>query len=171
MIALTIGVTLLVRPIDTAHSMATFSVQHVYVERVTGTVPIVDGTVTVDAKTLMPTKVAATLDATKLRTGDDDRDAALQAPDWFDTKKYPEWTFTSTGVTPTGPASCTIEGELTVHGITQPQRLDVTVAGTPDHPEYRAVAHVDRHQFGMSVTRLDPVIGNPVDVTLDVVLK
>lgn len=171
MIALLLGVTLLARPIDAAHSTATFSVQHVYVERVTGTVPIVDGTVSLDPKTLMPVKVTATLDASKLRTGDGDRDGALQAPDWFDTKQYPTWSFTSTSVTPAGPSACTIEGQLTMHGVTQPERLDVTIAGTPDRPEYRAVAKIDRKTFGMSVTRLDPVIGNPVDVTLDVVLK
>lgn len=171
MIALLLGVTLLARPIDAARSTATFSVAHVYVEHVTGTVPVIDGTVTFDAATLMPVKVTATLDATKLHTGDDDRDAALQSPDWFDTKKYPTWTFTSSGVMPAGPSSCTIEGLLTMHGVTQPERLDVTIAGTPDRPEYKAVAKLDRKTFGMSVTRLDPVIGNPVDVTLDVVLK
>lgn len=171
MIALLLGVTLLARPIDASHSSATFSVQHIYVERVTGTVPIVDGTVTYDAKTLMPVKVTATLDASKLHTGDDDRDGALQSPDWFDAKKYPTWSFTSTSVTPDGPSSCTIEGMLTMHGVTQPERLDVTIAGTPDRPEYRAVGKIDRKTFGMSVTRLDPAIGNPVDVTLDVTLK
>lgn len=171
MIALLLGVTLLMRPIDAAHSSAAFSVQHVYVEHVTGTVPIVDGTVTFDAKTLMPIKVTATLDATKLHSGDDDRDGALQSPDWFDTKKYPAWTFTSTSVMPAGPSSCTIEGLLTMHDVTQPERLDVTIAGTPERPEYRAVGKIDRKTFGMSVTRLDPVIGNPVDITLDVVLK
>ena len=171
MIALLFAVTLLARPIDAAHSKAAFSVQHVYVERVTGSVPILDGTVTLDAKTLMPVKVTATLDATRLHSGDDDRDGALQSPDWFDTKKYPAWTFTSTSVTPAGPSSCTIEGLLTMHGVTQPERLDVTIAGTPEHPQYHAVGKIDRKTFGMSVTRLDPVIGNPVEVTLDVVLK
>ena len=171
MIAVLLGVTVLAHSIDPAHSTATFSVQHVYVEHVTGTVPIADGTVTFDTTTLAPTKVTATLDATKLRTGDDDRDAALQATDWFDTKKYPTWSFTSTSVTPAGPSSCTIDGLLTMHGVTHPERLDVTIAGTREHPLYHAVAKIDRKVFGMSVTRLDPVIGDPVDVTLDVVLK
>ena len=58
-----------------------------------------------------------------------------------------------------------------MHGVTRPQHLDVTIAGTAERPEYRAMAKIDRKAFGMSVTRLDPVIGNPVDVTLDVVLK
>jgi polyisoprenoid-binding protein YceI len=171
MIAVLLAATLLTLHVDAAHSTATFSVQHIYVERVTGTVPIVSGDVTLDPKTLVPASVTATLDATKLHTDDPDRDAALQGPDWFDTKRFPQWTFTSASVQPDGPSSYTIDGTLTMHGVSRPQRLQVTIDGTPERPEYRAVAHVDRHAFGMSTTRLDPVIGNPVDVALDVVLK
>ena len=36
---------------------------------------------------------------------------------------------------------------------------------------YHAVGHIDRHAFGMKGMRLDPVIGEIVDVTLDVALK
>jgi hypothetical protein len=39
------------------------------------------------------------------------------------------------------------------------------------HPEYRAKAQIDRHAFGTVRTRLDPTIGNTVDITLDIVLK
>jgi polyisoprenoid-binding protein YceI len=165
-----LAAVLLARHIDPVQSTASFGVQHVYVERVAGTIPILGGDVTIDPATLLPAAVSATLDATKLRTGDDDRDAALQGPDWFDTKRFPTWTFTSTAVHPTGAASCVIDGSLTIHGVTQPEQLAVTVSGTPERPAYRATARIDRHAFGMRVTRLDPVIGNPVDVTLDVVL-
>jgi hypothetical protein len=49
--------------------------------------------------------------------------------------------------------------------------LAVVVQGDSSHPQYHAVAHVDRHLFGMAVTRLDPAIGATVDITLDVTLK
>ena len=48
---------------------------------------------------------------------------------------------------------------------------DVTIKGDATHPVYHAVGHIDRQAFHMSVTRLDPVIGKIVDVTLDIVLK
>ena len=58
-----------------------------------------------------------------------------------------------------------------MHGVTQPERLDVTVIGDPLHPEYRAKAQIDRHAFGMLRTRLDPTIGSTVDITLDILLE
>ena len=64
-----------------------------------------------------------------------------------------------------------MDGLLTIHGVARNEHLDVTVAGTPAHPSYRATGTIDRHAFGMPVTRLDPVIGGSVDVILDVTLK
>lgn len=157
--------------IDAQKSKAQFSVQHVYVERVVGTVPIAGGTVVLAGGSPLPLKVTAVLDATQIRTGDDDRDGVLQTPEWFDTKKYPTWTFASTKISPAGDQSFTMEGLLTIHGVTQSERLDVSIGGTPSHPVYHATAEIDRHAFGMATTRLDPVIGNQVDVTLDIALK
>jgi polyisoprenoid-binding protein YceI len=64
-----------------------------------------------------------------------------------------------------------MDGVLTMHGVSQPEHLEVTVGGDAAHPSYHAVGHVDRHGFGMSVTRIDPAIGGTADVILDVVLK
>jgi polyisoprenoid-binding protein YceI len=106
-----------------------------------------------------------------MKTGDDDRDASLEGPDWFDVKRFPKWTFASTKISPVTANAFTIEGLLTIHGVARPERLDATVSGAPAHPVYHATGAIDRHAFGMTVTRLDPVIGNPVNVTLDVVLR
>jgi polyisoprenoid-binding protein YceI len=159
------------RAIDVGKSSAQFSVAHIWVERVTGTVPILSGGVSLDPGTVIPENVTAVLDATHITTGEPDRDRSLESPDFFDAAKFPRWTFTSTRIAATGPVSFEMDGDLTIHGVTQPERLDVTVIGDPAHPEYRAKAKIDRHAFGMIRTRLDPTIGNTVDVTLDIVLQ
>ncbi len=159
------------RAIDPAHSKAAFSVQHIWVERVTGTVPIVAGTVVLNGGSLVPVSVSATLDPAGLNTGEPDRDAALRSADWFDAAKDPQWTFASTSVAATGPQSFTLDGMLTIHGVAKPEELHVTIGGTPAAPVYHATGTIDRKAFGMSVTRLDPVIGNPVEIVLDVALK
>jgi polyisoprenoid-binding protein YceI len=159
------------RAIDAAKSSAQFSVAHIWVERVAGTVPILSGAVSLEPGSVIPTSATAVLDATHIATGEPDRDRSLESPDFFDTAKFPQWTFTSTRIAPKGPASFEMDGDLTLHGVTQPERLDVTVIGDPAHPEYRAKAQIDRHAFGMVRTRLDPTIGNSVDITLDIVLK
>ena len=159
------------RAIDPAHSTAHFSVQHIWVDRVQGTVPILEGSVMLVTGSVIPVSVNAVLDATRLATDEPDRDRALESPDFFDTKKFPTWTFTSTHIVPAGPNAFDMDGNLTIHGVTQSERLNVSVSGTAANPLYHAKAQIDRHAFGMSVTRLDPTIGGTVDVVLDVALK
>lgn len=164
MLAFILGVVL---AIDPAHSTAQFSVEHVFVEHVNGTVPIVRGSIDLAQGSDVPTSVNAQLDATRLHTDESDRDAALTGGDWFDTKNYPTWTFQSTKITP-APGGFIMVGLLTIHGIAQSETLSVSSVGTAERPHYRAICKIDRHAFGMKIVQLDPVIGNPVDVTLDI---
>ncbi len=167
-VALSTGET---RAIDVSRSKASFDVTHVFVEHVTGTVPIQSGTVVLKPGSAIPVSATAVLDATRISSGDPDRDASLRSPDFFDTKRFPAWTFTSTKIVPTGDASFEMDGNLTIHGVAQPERLDVTITGDAANPSYHAAARIDRHAFGMSTTRLDPAIGGTADVTLEVALS
>lgn len=157
--------------IDALKSKAAFSVQHIWVERVTGTVPIESGTVVLTGDSAIPESLTAELDPSKVSSGDRDRDASLVSSDFFDVKNFPAWTFTSTKVTPVNATAFGVDGILTLHGVAVPEHLDVTVRGDAAHRVYHAVGHIDRKAFHMAVSRLDPVIGTSVDVTLDVVLK
>ncbi len=157
------------RAIDPAHSTATFSVQHIFVSNVVGSVPIINGRVTLAPGTHVPESVTATLDPSGISTGDRDRDAALRGADWFDVARYPHWTFASTAISRTA-TGFGMDGVLTIHGVSRPEHLEVSVTGSAEQPIYHATGTIDRHAFGMHVVRLDPVIGNPVTVSLDIVL-
>lgn len=159
------------RAIDAAKSKATFTVSHIFVEHVSGEIPIESGSIVLRPSSPIPVSVSAVLDANKVSSGDPDRDASLRSPDFFDVQKFPTWTFVSTRITPHGGAAFEMDGNLTIHGVTQPERLDVTVSGDAGRPAYHATAQIDRHAFGMSRTRLDPTIGATADVTLDVTLQ
>jgi polyisoprenoid-binding protein YceI len=159
------------RAIDTARSTAKFSVSHIWVEHVTGTVPILSGSLTLMPGSMIPQSATVVLDATRISTGEPDRDQSLESPDFFDAKKFPTWTFVSTKIVPKGFNAFQMEGDLTLHGVTRPESLNVTLSGTPDRPSYRATAQIDRRAFGMAVTRLDPTIGSTAQITLDVILK
>lgn len=158
------------RALDPAASKAQFEVSHVFVERVTGVIAIRAGSVELQPGSLIPTAAAAVLDPASVNTGDRDRDADLRSTDFFDVATYPQWTFTSTKIVPQTATRFGMDGMLTIHGVAQPEHLDVTVSGTPAAPHYHAVARIDRHAFGMATTRLDPAIGGTVTVTLDISL-
>lgn len=159
------------RDIDASASQVRFSARHVYIDTVSGSVPISEGFVLLGAHSAVPEAVRVTLDATRFASGDDDRDSNLQGPDWFDTKRFPTWTFVSSVIRGRGPSAFEMDGLLTIHGVTRQMRLDVVVSGDPERPLYRAVGHLDRHAFGMTVTRLDPIIGSDVTISLAVRLK
>ncbi len=130
--------TIQTRAIDVAKSTAQLGVQHVFVERVTGTVPIANGSVRLAAHSPIPVSATAVLDATMITRGDRDQTSALRNSDFFDTKRFPKWTFTSTAVTPHGSTAFGLDGMLTIHGVTQPEHLNVTVRGDADNPVYQA---------------------------------
>ena len=72
-----VGAVPAARQIDTPKSVARFSVQHIWVERVTGTVPIVSAAVTLAAGSVIPTSVTAVLDPARIATGEPDRARSL----------------------------------------------------------------------------------------------
>ena len=164
MLGLMLGVLLAIDPV---HSKAAFSVQHIFVEKVEGSLPVVRGSIELAEGTLVPNKVSAELDATKLRTGDDDRDGVLQTSDWFDTKAFPTWNFVSEKIS-SNAQGFTMTGLLTIHGVSREEVLEVTASGTSANPVYYATCHVDRHAFGMKPNRMDAAIGTDVLVTLDI---
>ncbi len=157
--------------IDISQSHATFSVTHLYLTHVTGNVPILSGMIILSPGSAAPTSVTATLDPTRINSGNGDRDGDLQGPDWFDTKRFPTWSFVSASVSSASAGSFIITGALTVHGVAQPVSLNVTTMGGAAHLTYHAIGHIDRHAFGMRVTPTDGVIGSDVEMTLEVKLK
>jgi polyisoprenoid-binding protein YceI len=159
------------RAIDPARSKAQFSIQHIFVDRVTGTVAVRSGSVALSSGSEVPTSVVAELDPSRIHTDEPDRDASLEGPDYFDVKTFPTWSFASTRIVKTGAQTFEMDGTLTMHGVGNPEQFTVTIGGTSADPVYHAIATIDRHAFGMKGTRLDPVIGNTADVTLDVALK
>lgn len=141
------------------------------IERVNGDVPIVSGSVGVAADGVTPTTVDAALDPAHINTGDSDRDGDLTGTDWFDTKAFPRWTFKSDRIETNAEGTYSVRGILTIHGTPVPVTLATTLVHGAPHPAYRATAKIDRHAFGMTVTRTDALIGNEIEIELDVQTK
>jgi polyisoprenoid-binding protein YceI len=156
--------------VDPRASKALFKIGHLYLTEVDGTVPILSGTVTLAPGSAIPTRVDAVLDPRGIKTGDDERDGDLQGGDWFETNRFPTWTYTGTAVVPEGPGRFSVTGVLRVHGVAQPVALEANVVRGLPNPLYHAVGHTSRHGFGMTVTRTDALVGDDVTIELDVSL-
>ena len=159
-------------PIDPVHSTAQFTARHFGIVPVVGTIPIVKGSVSFNAGSQIPTAVTAQLDASKIDTHNDQRDADLRSEHFFNVGATPTLTFVSTKIDGTDPNHFTIDGDLTMHGQTHPVRLDTRVVGAGKSPRgqsliaYAATATIDRTQWGMTYGPM--IVGNSVDLALNV---
>jgi polyisoprenoid-binding protein YceI len=122
-------------------------------------------------------KVEATIDPTslELNTPPAGFHAHLMGKGWFEAANFPQITFRSTKVEPTGPQTAKVTGDLTLHGVSKPVVLDVTYNGgyppnsfDPGGARIGFSAHgmVKRSAFGISTGI--PAPGSQMGVSDDV---
>jgi polyisoprenoid-binding protein YceI len=163
--------------VDTAHSQAGFSVKHMMVSTVRGTLGPIKGTIDYDGKSLDSLKADITIDVTGLNTATPMRDNDLKSPNFFDVAKYPTATFKSKRVEPAGQGRFKLIGDLTLHGVTKEVTLNVEGPSTPIKTQQgqkvgaSATTTLNRRDFGLQYNQLieaGPVVGDEVQVTIDI---
>jgi polyisoprenoid-binding protein YceI len=109
--------------VDPSHSSVSFEVRHMGIATVRGAFRTFQGAIdaTGDAPALSGTVQAASID-----TGDENRDAHLKAPDFFDVEQYPEISFHTSALQTTDDGKVRLAGEITMKGITKPIELTGT---------------------------------------------
>jgi polyisoprenoid-binding protein YceI len=117
--------------IDTNHTTAGFTVKHLMVSTVPGSLGRVTGKVTYDPKNPSSLAVDASIDAATIDTNNERRDTHLKSPDFFEVAKYPTITFKSKKATPGAAGTAKLVGDLTMHGVTKEVTLDVSDLGQP----------------------------------------
>ncbi len=162
--------------VDPAHTQATFTVTHLAISRVSGKVPVTSGSVSLGANDV-PSTITMTLSAKDIDTQSADRDKDLRSPDWFETDKFPTMTFVAKSITGT-PQALTINGDLTMHGVTKPVTFTAKEIGKMTdqrgrtHVGYSATTTLDRRQWGLNFGASTPggslVAGNDVSIDLNV---
>jgi len=107
--------------IDPAHTSAGFVARHLMVTKVRGKFTDVAGAITI-AERPEDSTVELTLGAASIATGSDQRDAHLRSADFLDVENHKELAFRSTSVKLRGLEG-TLEGKLTIRGVTKPVSL------------------------------------------------
>jgi polyisoprenoid-binding protein YceI len=114
--------------IDSTHSFVAFTVEHFTVALARGIASGPTGTITIAADPVS-SSVRASIDVSTLTTASSARDEKILGPDVLDAGQYPTIEFASTGLREVSPGNYKLDGDLTIHGITRPQTLDLTVNG------------------------------------------
>lgn len=143
--------------LDPHHTQITFGWTHFGFSHMSGRFDKVDGTFLFDPAAPAKSKVEVSIPIASISTGVSDLDDDLRSDGFFDAGKFPAATFKSTSVKSTGKDKLAVSGDLTIHGVTKPVILDVTINKIGMHPmAQRAAAGFDasttikRTDFGIS---------------------
>ena len=114
------------------------------------------GSITWNEADITKSSVNVTIDVTSVDTGNSGRDSDLKSSNYFDVAQFPTATFTSTSVAKTGDG-LTVNGNLTLHGVTKPVTLTVEGPTGPvpgmdhkPHSGFSASTTIKRSDFNLA---------------------
>jgi len=132
---------------------------------------------TIDATGGAP-RLQGVVEVASIDTGESNRDAHLQAPDMFDGTQYPQITFHSTASSLSDDGAITLNGEITIKGVTKPIELTGEVNEGGEDPwgnqriGFEVTAKIDRREFGVSFNQILPngnvLVANDVKLVVSV---
>ena len=165
--------------IDPAHSVAEFKVKHLMIANVKGQFSKVSGVLLRDESNPANDRVEATIEAASIHTRDDQRDAHLKSEDFLHVEKFPTLHFKSKAITIVRDGELSVEGDLTIRGVTR--KVSFAVEGpTPPAKDpwgntrvaVSASTKINRKDFGLiwnaALETGGILVGDEVTITLDV---
>ena len=166
--------------VDADHSEIGFAVKHLMVATVKGSFRRFSGKVVLDEQNIGNSVIEADIDATSIDTRQEQRDAHLRSPDFFDAETYPSITFRSTKLEQLRHGYYRAVGDLTIRGTTREVVLDIEETGRGGDPwgnqriGVSARTTINREEFGLTWNQAletgGVVVGKDVRISLDVEL-
>jgi polyisoprenoid-binding protein YceI len=120
--------------IDPSHSEVGFKVKHLMITNVKGGFRDYSATVETEGEDFVNPNVEFRAKTASIDTADNKRDEHLRSADFFDSEKYPELKFISTGYERKDEETFTLYGDLTIKNITKPIKLQVIFEGIMKDP-------------------------------------
>jgi len=166
--------------LDLSHTHLGFKVRHLGISYVRGQFNQFEGRANYNEKTNNLSNMKVTIDASSIDTNEADRDKHLRSKDFFEVEKYKTIVFESTEIKYKDKNPISINGNLTIHGITLPVTLKIEEwGGTVTDPwknkrlAFEAKGEIDRRKFGLTWNKgLEKVaglmVGNEVILQLEV---
>lgn len=131
----------------------------------------VDGTITYDPENVGQSSVNVTIPLSGMESHVARFNEHLRGSDFFDAEKYPVFTFASTGVEAAGSDKLRVSGDLTVHGVSRPVVMDVTINKVGVQPMakrpaagFDATTTIKRSDFGLD--KFAPNVSDEVQIRI-----
>jgi polyisoprenoid-binding protein YceI len=164
--------------VDPAHSEIAFSVRHLGLSTVRGVFTESDAMIIFPDAGLSEMQAEATIQAASVNTNEADRDTHLRSADFFDADNHPTITFSDLNVVSVDGSEFTLEGDLTIRGVTKPITLEGEYLGTAVDPwgnqrvGLTAEGTIDRTEFGLTWNDVLEaggfLVGDEVTIALDI---
>ena len=157
---------------DANHTFVRFSYNHLGFSTQESRFNKVNATVTYDPAA-KSAAVDVVIDAKSIDTGSDLFNGHIQGADYLDTAEFPTATFKSTSIKFAGDKPVSIEGNLTVKGVTKPVSLTVTSFKHGTNMQKKdaigadATGTIKRSDFNMG--KAVPLVSD--EVTLEIVIE
>ncbi len=120
--------------LDPTHSDLGFKIKHLMITNVTGQFTKFDVSATSEDDDFDSLEITAAIDVASINTNNEQRDVHLKTGDFFETEKYPQILFKSTGVNKVSDDELELTGNLTIKGIAKPIKLAVEYSGIIKDP-------------------------------------
>ncbi len=159
---------------DDYHSQLGFTVTHLGIADISGTFDDIDVKVSSSKADFSDAQFELTAKAASINTRVEARNNHLKSADFFDVEKYPTILFKSNGIKPAGKNKYKLNGDLTIHGVTQPVSLDLVYNGTVENPMskkptvgFQVSGTIKRSDFGIGAGFPAPMISDEVRIKAD----
>ena len=159
--------------IDPGHSQVRFEYNHLGFSNIVGLIGEVSGEIVFDSADPSKSSVTATIPLTSIQTGYAKMNEHLEKDDFFDIAKYPEATFVSTAVESVSADRMRVSGDFSLHGVTRPVVLDVTLNKVGEHPMrktpaigFDASTDLMRSDYGLG--KYTPAVGDAVKISITI---
>lgn len=162
--------------VDPSHSQVGFSVKHLGIATVRGEFHEFQGTLEISEDG--NATASGTVNVPSVDTGEAQRDEHLRSADFFDAENHPELSFESASIEAVDDETYRIEGNLTIHGVTNPIRLEAVVDGTETDPwgnervGLELVGQLSRGDFDMTFNQAlgsgNVLVSDKVKLALDI---
>jgi polyisoprenoid-binding protein YceI len=157
--------------VDKAHSRLEFSIMHLSIADLGGTIKGIDSKITSSKDDFSDAVIEFSADINSINTDNEQRDTHLKSPDFFDAAKFPAITFKSKSFTKVSGKQYKLAGDLTLHGVTKPVVLDVVYNGSAIHPQskktiagFKITGTVKRTDFGIAAAMPPAMLGDDVAI-------
>ena len=164
--------------LDPTHAEIQFKVKHLMISTVTRQFREFEGDVETEDNDFTTAKARFSAPIRSISTNNEQRDAHLQANDFFDAANHPNLTFVSDRLEQLDDVEYKLYGTLTMRGVSRPVVLNAEFGGLAQDPwgntraGFTVTGKINRQDFGVTFNALTEtgglMLGNDISIIASV---